>query len=121
MEYRDIDIILDTAPYNGGLTTCDALYMGVPVITLKGKTHGSRYGATILAAAGLQQLVADSMEAYIAKAAGLAEDAAMLGELHRELPDRVRCSRLMDAKEYMQELEQEYRRIWRLYCRKQEM
>ena len=116
MQYRDIDIILDTAPYNGGLTTCDALYMGVPVITLRGKSHGSRYGATILEAAGLPELVANNLREYVFKAVQLARNGILLNRLHRELPDMVRSSRLMDARAYMQDLEGAYKEIWALYC-----
>ncbi len=116
MQYGDIDIILDTAPYNGGLTTCDALYMGVPVITLRGKSHGSRYGATILEAAGLPELVANNPREYVAKAVQLAKNGILLNRLQRELPDMLRSSRLMDGKAYMEDLEQAYRKIWALYC-----
>lgn len=115
-QYGDIDIILDTAPYNGGLTTCDALYMGVPVIALRGKTHGSRYGATILTAAGVPELIAENLREYSAKAIQLAKNGMLLNRLHRELPDLVKNSRLMDAKAYMQDLEEAYRQIWDLYC-----
>ena len=115
-QYGDIDIILDTAPYNGGLTTCDALYMGVPVIALRGKTHGSRYGASILQAAGLPELAAASMSEYVGRAVQLANNSVMLNRLHRELPELLRGSRLMDGRAYMQDFEQAYRDIWRLYC-----
>ncbi len=115
-QYNDIDIILDTAPYNGGLTTCDALYMGVPVIALRGKTHGSRYGASILTAAGLPELVANSPREYVAKAVHLATNGILLNKLHRELPELLRNSRLMDGKAYMQELEAAYKKIWQHYC-----
>lgn len=116
-QYGDIDIILDTAPYNGGLTTCDALYMGVPVIALRGRTHGSRYGATILTAAGVPELIAENLREYSAKAIQLAKNGVLLNRLHRELPDLVKNSRLMDGKAYMQDLEDAYRQIWDLYCR----
>ena len=115
-QYGDIDIVLDTAPYNGGLTTCDALYMGVPVITLRGKTHGSRYGASILTAAGVPELIAENLREYTGKAVQLAKNGMLLNRLHRELPEQVRNSRLMDGKGYMQELEEAYRQIWGLYC-----
>lgn len=115
-QYNDIDIILDTAPYNGGLTTCDALYMGVPVITLRGKTHGSRYGASILTAAGLPELIAGSSREYVAKAVQLANNGILLNRLHRQLPDMLRDSRLMDGRAYMQDLEEAYRNIWQHYC-----
>lgn len=116
-QYNDIDIALDTYPYNGGLTTCDALYMGVPVITMGGRTHGSRYGATILKAAGLPELVAASRSEYISKAVQLAKNTMLLNKLHRQLPDLVRDSRLMNGKAYMYDLEEAYRNIWDLYCR----
>lgn len=116
MQYNDIDIILDTAPYNGGLTTCDALYMGVPVITLTGKTHGSRYGASIVSAVGFPELAAKSYGEYVSKAVQLAKNGLLLNKLHRELPELVKNSRLMDGKAYMQELEAAYRYIWELYC-----
>ena len=115
-QYGDIDIVLDTAPYNGGLTTCDALYMGVPVIALRGKTHGSRYGASILTAAGVPELIAENLREYTGKAVQLAKNGMLLNRLHRELPEQVRNSRLMDGKGYMQELEEAYRQIWALYC-----
>ena len=115
-QYNDIDIVLDTAPYNGGLTTCDALYMGVPVIALRGRTHGSRYGASILTAAGLPELVANSSRDYVAKAVQLASNGILLNKLHRELPDMMRNSRLMDGKAYMQDVEAAYKKIWQHYC-----
>lgn len=115
-QYGDIDIVLDTAPYNGGLTTCDALYMGVPVIALRGKSHGSRYGASILTAAGVPELIAENLREYTGKAVQLAKNGMLLNRLHRELPELVRNSRLMDGKGYMQELEKSYRQIWGLYC-----
>ncbi|MGM9580304.1 MAG: hypothetical protein ACI3U2_03605, partial [Anaerovibrio sp.] len=98
------------------LTTCDALYMGVPVITLRGKTHGSRYGASILTAAGLPELIANSPREYVAKAVQLATNGIMLNKLHRELPEMMRNSRLMDGKAYMQDLEAAYKKIWQHYC-----
>lgn len=114
-EYNDIDIVLDTAPYNGGLTTCDALYMGVPVVTLAGHTHGSRYGATILTAAGLPELVASNVREYVSKAVALANNGILLNKLHRDLPDMMRDSTLMSGKIYMQHLEDAYHRIWKEY------
>lgn len=116
MQYKDIDIVLDTAPYNGGLTTCDALYMGVPVIVLKGRTHGSRYGVSILQGVGLPELIADNQRDYVAKATQLANNGMVLNRLHKELPEMMRNSRLMDGRAYMRELEEGYAAIWERYC-----
>ena len=71
-QYNEIDIALDTFPYNGGLTTCEALYMGVPVISRRGNYHGSKIGASILTAAGLPEFVAQDSDDYIKKAIELA-------------------------------------------------
>ena len=116
-QYEDIDIALDTAPYNGGLTTCDALFMGVPVIALAGNSHGSRYGVTLLTAAGLPELVADNQRHYIMKAQQLAKNGQLLNKLHHELPGQLLQSQLMNGKAYMAELENKYQKIWAEYIK----
>ena len=110
-QYREIDIALDTMPYTGGLTTCEALYMGVPVITLRGRSHGARFSASILANAGLEQLVAEGEMDYVQKAVSLAEAPELIGKLHKGLRAQLQASPLMDQKLYMQELERIYKRI----------
>ncbi len=107
-QYRDVDIALDTMPYTGGLTTCEALYMGVPVITLAGRTHGERFGSSILTNAGLGELVAASEMEYVNKVCRLAESRDLLRKLHGGLRETLRESRLMDSCGYMRELEQAY-------------
>lgn len=115
-QYRDIDVALDTTPFTGGLTTCEALVMGVPVVSLKGTTHASRMGESILENAGLPELIAANEVEYSRKAARIAESMPILEKFHGGLRDVVRGSRLMDAKRYMQNIEVLYRDIWREYC-----
>ena len=110
-QYTDIDIALDTFPYTGGVTTCEALYMGVPVITKAGGTHGSRFSTSILENAGLSQLVARGDMEYVRKAVELADSPDILRRLHRDLRARMETSPLMDAKGYMKDLEDIYREI----------
>ena len=110
-QYREIDIALDTMPYTGGVTTCEALYMGVPVITKAGGTHGSRFSASILENAGLSQLAAHGEMEYVRKAVELANSPDLLRRLHRDLRARMEASPLMDAKRYMKDLETIYREI----------
>ena len=110
-QYTDIDIVLDTFPYTGGVTTCEALYMGVPVITKAGGTHGSRFSTSILENAGLSQLVARGDMEYVRKAVELADSPDILRRLHRDLRARMETSPLMDAKGYMKDLEDIYREI----------
>ena len=110
-QYTDIDIALDTFPYTGGVTTCEALYMGVPVITKAGGTHGSRFSTSILENAGLSQLVARGDMEYVRKAVELADSPDILRRLHRDLRARTEASPLMDAKGYMKDLEDIYREI----------
>lgn len=115
-EYLDMDIALDTFPYVGGGTSCEALYMGVPLITLAGTRHGSRFGLSILKNIGLEECIAYDKDEYIEKAVALAQNKERLNELHRgELRDRMENSPLMDAPAYMQDLETAYKKIWADY------
>lgn len=115
-QYRDIDVALDTTPFTGGLTTCEALVMGVPVVSLKGTTHASRMGESILENAGLPELIAANGGEYARKAARIAGSMPILEKFHGGLRDVVRGSRLMDAKRYMRNIEALYRDVWREYC-----
>lgn len=107
-EYRDIDIALDTSPYQGGATTCEALFMGVPVVSLVGRCHGARFGYSLLANIGLPQLAADTPAHYVRLAVGLARDKELLCALHKELRSMMKQSPLMDCAGYMQEIEHLY-------------
>lgn len=113
--YRRVDISLDTFPYPGGGTTCDALYMSVPVITLAGKRHGSRFGYSLLENCGLSELCANTQEEYVEKAIELANDEVRLAEYHLTVRRRFMLSPVMDEVVYMNELEDAYEEIWHKY------
>lgn len=110
-EWTDIDIALDTFPYPGGGTTCDALYMGVPVITLKGDRMGARFGYSILNNAGLGELVAENKTEYIERAVGLSTDWELIDVLHSNLRSMMLASPLMNANLYMRQVESIYKKI----------
>ena len=110
-QYREIDIALDTFPYTGGTTTCEALYMGVPVITVRGKTHGSRIGASILNAADVKELIANSPMDYVKKAIQLTKRKELIVAYHVSLREHMKNSALMNAEKYTRELEKIYRSI----------
>ena len=114
--YNRIDIGLDTFPYNGTTTTCEAIWMGVPVIALSGNTHASRVGLSLLTNLGLQELVAGTFEEYISIAAGLAVDLDRLQKLRKSLRDRMTRSPLTDAKRFGINLETCYREMWAQWC-----
>jgi predicted O-linked N-acetylglucosamine transferase (SPINDLY family) len=113
---RRADIALDTFPYNGGATTCECLWLGVPVVTRAGEMGFARSGASILGNAGLPELVAESDEQYLDIAAALAADRPRLRALQRGLRDRLRASPLLDAAGCMRDLEAAYRDVWRRAC-----
>ena len=106
--YLDVDIALDTYPYPGGGTTCDALYMGVPVISRYGDRRGSRFGLSILNNTGLGELAVSNVDEYIDRAVGLAGDVELLEVLHKNLRGMMQSNPIMDSKKYIKELEEAY-------------
>jgi protein O-GlcNAc transferase len=119
MTYNRCDIALDTFPYNGTTTTCEALWMGVPVITLTGDRHSARVSDSILTRLDLSDLVARSPEEFVSIATRLASDRKRLTDLRNTLRPRMATSRLMDAKAHTATIESAYRDIWRTWCDKQ--
>jgi predicted O-linked N-acetylglucosamine transferase (SPINDLY family) len=111
-----VDVALDTLPYNGGTTTCEALWMGVPVVTLAGATHAARMGASLLRAAGLPELVAGEPEDFVARAVRLASDPAALARLRGGMRERLARSPLLDGARFTYGLEAAYRDLWRDWC-----
>jgi protein O-GlcNAc transferase len=114
--YHEIDIALDTFPYNGTTTTCEALWMGVPVVTLSGDLHISRVGASLLKAAGLADLIACTSDEYVAKSIALARDPDRLYELRSTMRARLAASDLLDHSRFTRNLESAYREAWRDWC-----
>jgi len=114
--YRRVDIALDSFPYNGTTTTCEATLMGVPVVALAGSLHRGRVGVSLLTAMGLPELIARDEEEYIRIAVGLAGDRARLAELHRTLRDRMLASPLCDAAVFARGLEGALWGVWREWC-----
>jgi len=114
--YQTIDIALDTFPYNGTTTTCEATWMGVPVVAVEGNTHASRVGISLLNAVGLTELVAKNTDEYVEIAASLANDRLRLRELKHGMRDRMKASPLLDARGYARKVEQAYQAMWRAWC-----
>lgn len=114
--YGRMDIALDTFPYNGHTTTCEALWMGLPVIVLAGRSYIDRVGVSLLAMAGLTGMAAESEDAYVALAAGWAADPARLAAARRAQRDRLAASRLLDADACTRAVEAAYRAMWRDWC-----
>lgn len=114
--YNEIDIALDTFPYNGTTTTCEALWMGVPVITVAGRRHASRVGASLLWNVGLPELIARSADESVELAVALARDGERMRRLRAGLRDRMARSALTGASAFTEALEQAYRRMWRRWC-----
>ncbi len=114
--YHEVDIALDTLSYNGTTTTCETLWMGVPVITLRGDCHAARVGSSLLTQLGLQALIADDADDYRRIALELAADSARLTQLRVSMRDRMLTSPLMDRGRIAREMEAAYREIWQTFC-----
>jgi predicted O-linked N-acetylglucosamine transferase (SPINDLY family) len=114
--YEEIDIVLDTFPWNGHTITCENLWMGVPVVTLAGQRHASRIGASVLTAVGLPDLIARNPDEYVGIASELAGNHEKLGYLRAGLRAKMHNSPLCNGKEFTKNLEKTYREIWQRWC-----
>jgi predicted O-linked N-acetylglucosamine transferase (SPINDLY family) len=114
--YGEIDIALDPFPYTGGLTTLEALWMGVPVVTLAGDTLLGRMGVTCLANAGLAEFVAATADDYVEIARRCARDLPRLAQLRAQMRGRLSQTTLFDGAAFTRDLESGYRQAWRRWC-----
>jgi predicted O-linked N-acetylglucosamine transferase (SPINDLY family) len=114
--YNRIDLALDTFPYHGTTTTCEALWMGVPTLTRIGTHHASRVGLSLLTRVGLEVFAADSDGQYVAKAAAFAGQLDQLAEIRRSLRKMMLASPLCNARDHARDVESAFRRMWRQWC-----
>ena len=114
--YNQVDIALDTYPYHGTTTSCEAMWMGVPLITLAGQSHVSRVGVSLLSSIGLTDFIASSFEEYVEKARQLAEDPGRLEKLRQMLRQKMTTSALTDGRKMAASIEVVYRNIWQKWC-----
>ncbi|HEY2343448.1 MAG TPA: tetratricopeptide repeat protein, partial [Chthoniobacteraceae bacterium] len=114
--WQRIDIGLDPFPYGGGITTCDALWMGTPVVSLRGRAAVGRGGCSILSNLGLPDLIAETTERYKEIAVSLANDCSRLSASRSSLRERMASSPLRDAERFARDVESVYRGIWRTWC-----
>ena len=110
--YREIDLILDTFPYPGGFMTALALYFGVPVLTFKGYRYGSRFGASLLKAAGREAWIAGSMEEYAKLAVAMGREPEALRQARERLFEEIEGSALLDTAAYVESVEKKYLELW---------
>jgi len=113
--YDRIDIALDPFPFSGHTTTCDALWQGVPVVTLAGQTYAGRMSTSTLTQAVFEGWIAQSPEEYVRIAAGLAGDVSGLAELRSKMREHLAGAPILDAKRFTRSLEAAYRRMWHSY------
>ncbi|MFC3230139.1 tetratricopeptide repeat protein [Marinibaculum pumilum] len=117
VDYREIDIALDPWPHNAGTTTCEALWMGVPVLSRRDRPSVGRFGVSILRATGLSDWAVDDTEAYVARAVAAAADLDGLARLRAGLRDRMAASPLCDGSDLARQMEAAFRVAWQRWCR----
>ena len=111
-----VDIALDTMPFSGGTTTCDALWMGTPVVTAPGNRSWSRSAASILTTLGLQDWIAASPEDYLRRAVQFAQSPSTIAGLRKSLRSKMLESPLMDKRLFTRDMEQAFRQMWQSWC-----
>ncbi|MBS0266803.1 MAG: tetratricopeptide repeat protein [Planctomycetes bacterium] len=114
--YHQIDLALDPFPLGGGTTTCDAMWMGVPVVSLAGATAVGRSGVSLLTNAGLAECIARNPQEYVQIAKALADDAPRLQALRQSLRERLQRSPLMNAPRFARQVEDVFRHLWQRRC-----
>jgi protein O-GlcNAc transferase len=114
--YNRIDIGLDPFPYNGTTTTCEALWMGVPVLTLRGNAHVSRVGASLLTAVGLDQFIAENEDEYVERAVALSGEIEILRKIRRRLRVQMGQSLLCDSSAFIKRFENALQGMWHAYA-----
>jgi len=114
--YARMDIALDPLVYNGTTTTCEALFMGVPVLTMRGPSHASRVGSSLLSSIGAPELIASDTDDYIAKAVALARARDTRDTYRTSLRDALRSSPLCDGPDYARHMQQAFRALWARWC-----
>jgi predicted O-linked N-acetylglucosamine transferase (SPINDLY family) len=114
--YRLVDISLDTFPWSGHTTTCESLWMGVPMVTMRASCHAGRMVASVLTEAGLTPWIADNPQQYVEIASRLAQDINGLAAIRSQLREQVKNSALCDGKGFTQSLEAAYRAMWQRWC-----
>ncbi|TWU13130.1 TPR repeat-containing protein YrrB [Symmachiella macrocystis] len=117
--YHHVDVALDPFPYTGATTTCEALWMGVPVVTLRGANYVGRMSAGILNQTGYGYLTAASKPQYISTAIGIASDVAQLSEIRNDLRQQLQSSSLCQPEPIVAEIESAYRTAWQHWCQTQ--
>jgi predicted O-linked N-acetylglucosamine transferase (SPINDLY family) len=115
-QHNFIDVALDPLPYGGGTTTCDALWMGVPLVTLAGRTAVGRAGVSLLSNIGLPELIALTPGQYLSIALALANDLQRLAAIRASLRQRMLASPVMDSQRFASDIEAAYEAIWKNYC-----
>jgi predicted O-linked N-acetylglucosamine transferase (SPINDLY family) len=115
-KYAEVDISLDTQPWSGHATTCETLWMGVPMLTMRGARPSGRMSASILAAVGLDDLIAETADDLVAIAVRAAREPARLASLRASLRERMRQSKLCDATHFTANFESALREMWRRWC-----
>ena len=116
-QYGDIDIALDTFPFNGGMTTLEALWMGIPVVTIAGQSVVARQTVAVLSNIGLEELAFPETDSFVQGAIALARDQQRVAALRAQLRPRMVASPLRQPAQFARHLESLYRRMWQAWCR----
>jgi len=114
--FAEVDIALDSLPFSGGTTSCDTLWMGVPIVTMPGTRSVSRSASSVVSNVGLTDWIASSPEDYVRRAVRFAGERKLLAELRGSMRNRMAASPLMDEVRFVRDLELAYREMWRKWC-----